>query len=786
MPSLVHGFEYDIFISYRQKDNKGDRWVNEFVEALKTELESTFKEDISIYFDINPHDGLHDHHDVDESLREKVKCLVFIPIVSRTYCDPNSFAWKFEFSAFVDQAKTDPFGLKVKLPNGNVANRVLPIRIHELEKTDTALFESVSGGVMRAIDFVYKSTGVNRPLRHHEEHSDENQNHIIYRDQINKVANAISEIISAMKVPSDARKTSPEKIVSPQETTASTKSPLKKIIAVALLIAASLTVYYFFGGNAGNLDASKSSIAIIPFRNNTGDESKDFYGVGIASEVSTKMGLTKQFDFVSSLQATVQYQQTNDPPVKIGKELGVTHILSGMYQTAGDNIQVTVELIDAGTGKVLWNFPFRTKYDDIFELQAAIASKVMDRFSVTQTGIDEASTKNLDAYYHYRRGWEIDIKSNLPDDKLKAMPELTQAIQLDSGFIDPWEEAIFILAYSWFNGSNKVTRQDIELYINYVKDHFRESWKKKRALANYEYYVLRNYTRALEMYLEVLEENPEANTNAGPIYRRKLKLDKAFEYISKEIKRSPTLPSFWSELRAVLSVNGDAEGAEKAAEKLYSLNSNLTDQLYGSKMNQSYLEELPEPVKNIYGNKYKADLLLQQRDYQTLGKFLNSVSPDTAFGEPSKNYYKAITHFLLHRDDSAKYYAKQFVNANQENSTLFNAYFRSLEMNSILGKRKEADDLITSNFSRQNLEEDLQTQWTIKAHRMHSCVLSLEYEKANKMLKEMNRNYPQVGNYNWLNLPIYDRIKKEHPPFLEAINQLKYPPKVMEDNVLKW
>jgi hypothetical protein len=41
MPSLISGFEYDIFISYRQKDNKGDRWVSEFVEALKTELEST-------------------------------------------------------------------------------------------------------------------------------------------------------------------------------------------------------------------------------------------------------------------------------------------------------------------------------------------------------------------------------------------------------------------------------------------------------------------------------------------------------------------------------------------------------------------------------------------------------------------------------------------------------------------------------------------------------------------------------------------------------------------------
>ena len=52
MASLIPGYHYDIFISYRQKDNRGDRWVSEFVDALKTELESTFKEEINVYFDI--------------------------------------------------------------------------------------------------------------------------------------------------------------------------------------------------------------------------------------------------------------------------------------------------------------------------------------------------------------------------------------------------------------------------------------------------------------------------------------------------------------------------------------------------------------------------------------------------------------------------------------------------------------------------------------------------------------------------------------------------------------
>ena len=92
MPSLLPGFEYDIFISYRQKDNKGGKWVTAFLNALKAEIESTFKEDISIYFDENTHDGILETHHVDKSLEEKLKCLIFIPILSQTYCDPKSFA----------------------------------------------------------------------------------------------------------------------------------------------------------------------------------------------------------------------------------------------------------------------------------------------------------------------------------------------------------------------------------------------------------------------------------------------------------------------------------------------------------------------------------------------------------------------------------------------------------------------------------------------------------------------------------------------------------------------
>lgn len=208
MPSLLPGYAYDIFISYRHNDNQ-DGWVSDFVQSLEKELRATLKDPISIYYDTNPHDGLHDHHEVDESLRKKLKALILIPIVSRTYCDTNSFSWKHELKPFIEQAQQDQIGSRVDVSGGNVASRVLPIRIHELKVEDINLFEAETSGKMRAIDFIYKESGVNRPLQLSDNRND-NQAKTDYKNQINKIANAIDELITGIKTATEANQVKEE------------------------------------------------------------------------------------------------------------------------------------------------------------------------------------------------------------------------------------------------------------------------------------------------------------------------------------------------------------------------------------------------------------------------------------------------------------------------------------------------------------------------------------------------------------------------------------------------
>jgi hypothetical protein len=306
MASIIQGYEYDIFISYRQKDNKHDGWVTEFVDNLKGELESTFKEEISVYFDINPHDGLLETHDVDASLKDKLECLVFIPIISRTYCDPKSFAWEHEFKAFIEQASTDQFGLKVKLPNGNVASRVLPVRIHDLDVADIKECESVLGGVLRGVEFIYKEPGINKPLSP-EDDEKKNSNSTKYRLQINKTANAVKEIIAGLK-------TGPvglgsEKIqfkeaaneIKGGKSIEEHKNPVKlKVIKLlsgflitAIVIVAAIIIYpkIFTIDKLAKLRSSdgRISVAVMPFHNMTNDTIWNIWQDGIQNNLITSL-----------------------------------------------------------------------------------------------------------------------------------------------------------------------------------------------------------------------------------------------------------------------------------------------------------------------------------------------------------------------------------------------------------------------------------------------------------------------------------------------------------------
>ena len=457
MPSIIPGFEYDIFISYRQKDNKYDGWVSDFVANLKRELEATFKEEISVYFDENPHDGLLETHNVDKSLEGKLKCLVFIPIISQTYCDPKSFAWQSEFLPFNKMARSDSFGTDIKLNKGNVASRILPVRIHDLNPEDKALFEKELGSVLRPVDFIFKSPGVCRPLRSNEDSASSNQNKTFYRDQINKVANSIREIINGMLHQQHPETPLPRSSYAsiPTQQTKIKKWKLNAIIAVLALIGFA-AIGWFTTRKADQQDAKKlrdATIAILPFENQTNNSNLNPIGQIAADFISTKLIQNRFWQVIPSqdvFKRTVYSGVVSNPLAEqeMTNDGDVDLIVLGHYNPLpGDSIMVVASVNDIAARKVLYTTPIircaaSNPMKAITDIQQFIVGFLM--FSKDEDNATPTRPPRYDAYEEYLKGMELWTKNELGPANIAIRigtdveKHFKRSIALDPDFLPPY------------------------------------------------------------------------------------------------------------------------------------------------------------------------------------------------------------------------------------------------------------------------------------------------------------------------------------------------------------
>jgi TolB-like protein/Tfp pilus assembly protein PilF len=517
MASIIAGYEYDIFISYRQKDNKYDGWVTGFVNNLQKELETTFKDDVSIYFDINPHDGLLETYDVDESIRSKLKCLLFIPVISRTYCDPRSFAWEHEFKAFVEEAYTDEFGLKVKLPNGNVASRVIPVIIHDLDSDDILLCESILGNAMRGVNFIYKEPGVNKPLTADDDDK-KNLNNTRYRIQVNKVANAIKEIISALEhngqKPGKGMK-NPQPVPVP-------RINYKLIITVVTTLILILSAFFLISKFFNKKDPLEKSIAILPFDNDSPDEQNFYIANGLMYEVLISLQSIRELRVISRNSVEKFRGRSRPTTPEIAKQLGVNYIVEGSLQKYGNTVRLRVELIKAKGKKEshLWAKSFEREIkgtDDIFSIQSEIAKTIAGELEIVLSPeqinlIEKAPPASLEAYKFYQRGREEIFKYELnyfnKNPLSIAKNYFKKALEYDSAFSQAYSGLALSYSFDNYFFSRSVSEIDSILYLANQAIKYDHRNAEAYFARVWYFYISGESDRALKESDTALELNP--------------------------------------------------------------------------------------------------------------------------------------------------------------------------------------------------------------------------------------------------------------------------------------
>ena len=121
---------------------------------------------------------------------------------------------------------------------------------------------------------------------------------------------------------------------------------------------------------------TRPSVAVLPFENRS-DESKDAYFVdGIHDDILTQLSKVSALRVISRTSVE-QFRGTKLPMKAIADQLGVTKILEGGVQRAGDRVRVTVQLIDAATDAHLWaeSYDRELSAANIFAIQSEVAGK---------------------------------------------------------------------------------------------------------------------------------------------------------------------------------------------------------------------------------------------------------------------------------------------------------------------------------------------------------------------------------------------------------------------------
>jgi TolB-like protein len=182
--------------------------------------------------------------------------------------------------------------------------------------------------------------------------------------------------------------------------------------------------------------APRTSVAVLPFANLTGDASKDYLGDGMAEEIINTLTKVPELK-VPARTSSFAYKGRNTDIRQIAKDLGVGTILEGSVQTAGTQIRISAELINAQDGLHLWSETYDEPFSNLFALQDKLATAIAMALQPSLTGSSIAQappTRDVEAYDLYLQGWSLVSGGGDPPSDRRAIEYFNQAIARDPKF----------------------------------------------------------------------------------------------------------------------------------------------------------------------------------------------------------------------------------------------------------------------------------------------------------------------------------------------------------------
>lgn len=178
-----------------------------------------------------------------------------------------------------------------------------------------------------------------------------------------------------------------------------------------------------------------NSVAALPFRNLSGDQSQEYFSDGVTEELIN--ALSRQGGLrVAAHTSSFAFKDTRLDAREIGEKLGVATLLEGSVRVVGSHLRLSVQLVNALDGCAIWSESYERDMQDVFAVQREIASEIASRLGADgrpPTTPSHSEPREPEAYRLYLKG-RFFWNRRTPPDLHRAIEHFERALELDPRF----------------------------------------------------------------------------------------------------------------------------------------------------------------------------------------------------------------------------------------------------------------------------------------------------------------------------------------------------------------
>src|SRR5687767_1312046 len=323
------------------------------------------------------------------------------------------------------------------------------------------------------------------------------------------------------------------------------RSVIIGIVAVVVIATGILGFVVAGRFRASGNNKAIESIAVLPFENNSGNADSEYLSDGLAESLIYRLSQLSNLK-VSPRSSVFRYKGKAIDAEKIGNELGVDAVMSGRLTQRGDNLTISVDLIDVRDKKTLWGEQFERKMSDLVNTQRDITATIADKLQLRLTGRDsngitKRDTTSSEAYQLYLQGryfWNKRSSGNLK----KATELLRAATEKDPQFALAYAGLAdcYAVSYYYIGERNREVMPFAKIYAAKAIE-LDPTLAEAHATLGFLSWVLDWDRDAAEKeFLRAIELNPNYPT-AHHWYSRHLRGTGRTEEAFREIKRAEAL-----------------------------------------------------------------------------------------------------------------------------------------------------------------------------------------------------------------------------------------------------